>query len=106
MPSNPDRCEYFLRFSSKVSGRLTAPARPYILNVYKIAKRHFGSRVHFWHEMNETGDERQWGYYGWQEVHDAKKKLRELDKTDELISAQQTRQIQQTYHHDAIADTV
>ena len=83
MPSNPDRCDYFLRFSSKVSGRLTTPAEPYIRSVHKIAKKHFGSRVHFWHEMNETGDERQWGYYGWQEVHDASKKLRELETGQE-----------------------
>jgi hypothetical protein len=79
MPGNPDRCDYFLRFSSKISGRLTTPAEPYIRNVYKIAKKYFGSRVHFWHEMNETGDERQWGYYDWQEVHDADRKLRELE---------------------------
>ena len=26
----------------------------------------------------ETGDERQWGYYDWQEVYDADRKLREL----------------------------
>ena len=51
----------------------------HIRNVHKIAKKHFGSKVHFWHEMNETGDERQWGYYDWQEVHDASKKLRELE---------------------------
>lgn len=44
--------------------------------MYKIAKKYFGSRVHFWHEMNETGDERQWGYYDWQEVHDADRRLR------------------------------
>ena len=79
MPSNIDRCDYFLRFSSKISGRLTTPAAPYIRSVHEIAKKHFGSRVHFWHEMNETGDERQWGYYNWQQVHDANKELRELE---------------------------
>ena len=79
MPSNIDRCDYFLRFSSKISGRLTTPAAPYIRSVHEIAKKHFGSRVHFWHEMNETGDERQWGYYDWQQVHDANKELRELE---------------------------
>jgi hypothetical protein len=26
-----------------------------------------------------TGDERQWGYYDWQEVHNADRKLRELE---------------------------
>ena len=78
MPGNPDRCDYFLRFSSKVSGRPTTPAEPYIRSVYKIVKKQFGSSVHFWHEMNETGDERQWGYYDWQEVYDANRKLRVL----------------------------
>ncbi|RSM00581.1 hypothetical protein CEP52_009045 [Fusarium oligoseptatum] len=28
MPSSPDHCDHFLRFSSKISGSLTAPARP------------------------------------------------------------------------------
>jgi hypothetical protein len=28
--------------------------------------------------MVETRDERKWGYYDWQEVHDADRKLREL----------------------------
>jgi hypothetical protein len=55
----PDRCDYFLRFSSKISGRLTTPAEPYIRSVHKIAKKHFGKRVHFWHEINDTRDERQ-----------------------------------------------
>lgn len=79
MPSSPYRCNYFLRFSSKVSGQLTTPAKPYIVDVYQIAKNHFGSSVHFWHEMNETGDERQRGYYSWQEVRDARTVLRELE---------------------------
>ncbi|RSL76312.1 hypothetical protein CEP51_010073 [Fusarium floridanum] len=28
IPSSPDHCGHFLRFSSKISGSLTAPARP------------------------------------------------------------------------------
>jgi hypothetical protein len=83
MPSNPDRCDYFLRFSSKVSGRLTTPAEPYIRSVYQIAKKYFGSRVHFWHELAETDDARQWGYYEWQDVNDANSKLRELETGQE-----------------------
>ena len=63
IPSNPDRYKCFLRFSSKISGHLTTPAGPYIRNMYKIAKNCFGSSVYFWHELNETEDERQWGYY-------------------------------------------
>ena len=63
IPSNPDCCDYFLHFSSKVSRRLTTPAEPYIRSVYEIAKKYFGNRVHFWHEMNKTRDEWQRGYY-------------------------------------------
>ncbi|KEY70680.1 hypothetical protein S7711_11492 [Stachybotrys chartarum IBT 7711] len=91
LPSNPDRCDYFLRFSSKISGRLTSPAEPYIGGVHKIAKKYFGSRVHFWHEMDETGDERQYGYHDWQTVHDASKKLREVwDLTDHTEERRET----------------
>ena len=54
LPSKPDHCQYFLRFSSKVSGHLTTPAEPYIRSVYNIAQKHFGSRVHFWHELCEA----------------------------------------------------
>jgi hypothetical protein len=88
MPSNPDRCDYFLRFSSQVSGRLTTPALPYIQAVHKIAQKHFGGRVHFWHENNETEDERQWGYYTWDQVHDAKKELRELETKQKVEPAE------------------
>lgn len=79
MPSNAERCDYFLRFSSKVSGRLTTPAEPYIHGVHQIAQKHFGSRVHFWHELCEAGDERQWGCYDWLAVHEADEELRELE---------------------------
>jgi hypothetical protein len=40
--------------------------------------------------MNETGDERQRGYYGWQEVIDAKRELRELEKVQEQGSQKST----------------
>ena len=76
MPHNPDHCNFFLRFSSKISGHLTTPAEPYIRGVHQVAKKYFGARIHFWHELCETEDERQWGCYGWQEVHDADEELR------------------------------
>jgi hypothetical protein len=47
MPASPDRCDYFLRFDSKISGHLTRCAEPYIRRVYRIAKDYFGTRVHF-----------------------------------------------------------
>ncbi|KAJ4200845.1 hypothetical protein NW759_015760 [Fusarium solani] len=74
MPANPDRCNYFLRFSSKISGRLTAPAESYIRSVYKIARKNFGSRVHFWNDLYD-----EFGCYGWQQIYDAEKELRELE---------------------------
>lgn len=79
MPKNPDRCDNFLRFSSKVSGNITFPAKRYIMEVRDIAEKHFGSRVHFWHELCETDDQRQWGYYSRQQLNDADTKLRELE---------------------------
>ena len=78
MPCNPEHCYYFLRVSSKVSGHLTAPARPYIKTVGRIAKKYFAEKVYFWHENCETGDEREGGSYGWRAVHEADNELRKL----------------------------
>lgn len=69
-PRIPYRCEYFLRFSSKVSGNSTPPARPYIIGVYEIANRWFGDRVHYWHEMCETDDHHQWSFYDWNQIYE------------------------------------
>ncbi|CZR67380.1 uncharacterized protein PAC_17279 [Phialocephala subalpina] len=75
-PHIPRRCEHFLRFSSKVSGR--SLAEPYIRGVYKIAKQWLGDRVYFWHEMNEFGAYiRQYGCYNWNEIHVARRRIRE-----------------------------
>jgi hypothetical protein len=57
----------FRRFSSKVSG--SSLAEPYIREVYKIARRHFGAQVELWNEYVD-----QCGHYGWDEVHAVKKK--------------------------------
>jgi hypothetical protein len=73
-PTIPYDCEHFLRFSSKVSGSLTQ-AESYIKGVYKIAKKWLGDCVRFWHEMNEVGDHRQWGYYDWNEVYAARRRM-------------------------------
>jgi hypothetical protein len=80
MPANPERCDYFLRFSSKVSGGLTMCAEPYIRSVHRIAKKWFGHRVHWWHELNELAeDPRKWmGCYSWSAVHEADTKLKAL----------------------------
>ena len=80
-PTIPYRCEHFLRFSSKVSGSLSAAAKPYIVGVYKIAKKWFGDRVHFWHELSEADDDHlQWGYYNWDEVYAVQKRAREQER--------------------------
>lgn len=75
-PHLPRWCEHFLRFSSKISGR--SLAEPYIQGVYKIAKQWLGDRVYFWHDMNEFGPYiRHYGYYNWNEIHAARKKIGE-----------------------------
>lgn len=43
----------FLRFSSKISSASTGAAEPYIRQVCRIARKYFGSRIQFWHELNE-----------------------------------------------------
>ncbi|KAL2045097.1 hypothetical protein ABVK25_012238 [Lepraria finkii] len=83
MPIDSKYSKDCITFMVGESGTLTTPAEPYIRNVYKIAKKYFGSSAHFWHEMNETDDEQQWGYYDWQEVHDAREKLREVETGQE-----------------------
>jgi hypothetical protein len=83
MPYNPRLCHYFLRFSSKISGRLTTPAEPFLRGVYDIAKRKFGNRVTWWHEMNEWGTEmEQYGVYRWKEVNRVQEKLESVLRGD------------------------
>lgn len=78
MPAKPEHCEYFLRFSSKISGSLTAPAERYIEEVYEVAKKYFGRRACFWHELYELDDGTHEPQYGWETVHDANQRLRNL----------------------------
>jgi hypothetical protein len=81
-PHLPRRCEHFLRFSSKISGR--SLAEPYIRGVCKIAKRWLGHRVYFWHEINEFGPHiRHSGCYNWNEIHAARRKIREHKQPEE-----------------------
>ncbi|KAF5002163.1 hypothetical protein FDECE_10708 [Fusarium decemcellulare] len=83
LPSHPDCCDCFLRFNSKVSGGITAPAEPYIMEVCRIAKQYFGDRVCFWHELRETGDEKQYGCYSWNRVYEAEKEVRDFHENME-----------------------
>lgn len=75
MPTSPEHCEYFLRFSSKISGSCGA-AEKYILEVNKIAGKWFGHRAKPWHECADDAEP----VYDWKDVNDADKKLRELEK--------------------------
>ncbi|OMP84315.1 hypothetical protein BK809_0000322 [Diplodia seriata] len=78
-PAIPYNCEYFLRFSSKVSGKDGAQVERYIKEVCKMATKRFGDCVHFWHELKETGnDHDQFGYYSWKEVNESWRKMKEL----------------------------
>lgn len=73
-PRLPFEGQKFLRFSSKVSGRIATEshADSYINTVTAIAKANFGSRIQYW---NEAGD--QFGHYNWNEVN---KSLRSYDE--------------------------
>jgi hypothetical protein len=74
LPHYPRHCNYFPRFWSKVSGTVTQHAEPCIREVYAIAKRHFGDRVHFW---NGRADDP--GIYGDRQVSNAEKALMGLE---------------------------
>ena len=65
-PRLPLEGHKFLRFSSKVSGPTTAAAEPYIRRIYHIARKNFGQRVQFWHEINDD-----FGYYDWNAVNES-----------------------------------
>lgn len=54
----------FLRFSSKISSASTEAAEICIRQVCRIARKYFGSRIQFWHELNED----YIPAYGWDEV--------------------------------------
>lgn len=69
-PTLPRAGHAFRRFSSKISGSCGASER-YIICVYRIARKHFGHRVQWWR------DDRELGHYGWDEVHDARRKYME-----------------------------
>ena len=67
-PQLPFEGHKFLRFSSKVSGSETEAAEPYIRQVYQLARRIFGQRVQFWHELYDSS-----GHYSWNAVNDSLK---------------------------------
>ena len=93
-PRLPRRCEHFLRFSSKVSGR--SLAEPYIRGVYKIAKQWLRDRAYFWHGMDDGGRSiRHSGCYNWNEIRAARRKILEYKpQTEEQEQEQEEIKIQ------------
>lgn len=61
------QCHRFRRFSAKISGSLCGNVEKYLIEVERIAKKYFGSRVVPWSEW--IGD---FGVYGWDEVYAAR----------------------------------
>lgn len=77
-PRLPLECHKFLRFSSKIPGRIaaTTKAESYIDTVTRIARVNFGSRVQYW---NEGVDQRR--HYDWHEVHESIKSYEQVRHT-------------------------
>lgn len=72
LPKFAVHCNSFLCFELKISGSCV-DARQYIEQVYCIAKKYFGDRVHFWNDMYENSDACKWSH---EEVHAAYSRLR------------------------------
>ncbi|KAK7425887.1 hypothetical protein QQZ08_007601 [Neonectria magnoliae] len=68
-PMLPFEGHKFLRFSSKISGRIATEsnAMDYIRTVYLMAEVNFGPRVRKWSESSD-----QYGHYGWAEPDEPK----------------------------------
>lgn len=78
-PRLPFEGHKFLRFSSKISGRIATESRAesYINTVTALAKANFGSRVKYWTELRD-----QFGHYDWDEVN---KSLRSYDEVCRVV---------------------
>ncbi|KUI59135.1 SET domain-containing protein 5 [Cytospora mali] len=77
-PKLPLEGHKFLRFSSKISGRIASETRveSYINAITRVARARFGFRIQYW---NECAD--QHGYYDWNEVHES---VRSYEQPDEV----------------------
>lgn len=77
-PSLPFEGHKFLRFSSKVSGRIAyeSHAESYINTVTAVAKATFGSRIQYWDEGAD-----QLGHYSWNEVNESLRSYDEVRRT-------------------------
>ncbi|KAH8197076.1 hypothetical protein TruAng_008746 [Truncatella angustata] len=90
-PSLPVEGHKFLRFSSKVSGRIARETgvEAFIQKVTIMAKASFGARIQFWDESDD-----QLGFYDWTSVHASIKSYMqgtskpEFPLSDGIISAQ------------------
>lgn len=65
-PSLPLEGHKFLRFSSKITGRIAAETgvESYIKNVMAMAIASFGGQIRLWNELSD-----EFGFYRWDFVH-------------------------------------
>jgi hypothetical protein len=79
-PIIPYRCEYFLRFSSKLLSRDSETN--YLREVYLIAKQYFPNNLEYWLEGGRsfTYHASESAPYSWKDVYEARKKLRKEDE--------------------------
>ncbi|KAH8703446.1 hypothetical protein BGW36DRAFT_354868 [Talaromyces proteolyticus] len=78
-PKLPFEGHKFLRFSSKVSGRIaiTSGVEHYINTIRGLAQVHFGSRIRYW---NEGAD--QYGVYDWNKVRESIRSYEQPDDSE------------------------
>jgi hypothetical protein len=76
-PLLPFQGHKLLRFSSKISSERTQNAEQYIKAVCRIAKRHLGEQVQFWHEAADN-----YGHYDWGAVNESFKDMLSDEKVD------------------------
>ncbi|KAK7424096.1 hypothetical protein QQX98_000706 [Neonectria punicea] len=78
-PKLPFEGHKFLRFSSKISGRIATESKvmDYIQTVYLLAKVDFGTRVRKWSEYSD-----QYGHYGWAEVNESIASYEQIDEPE------------------------
>jgi len=73
----PYRCEYFLRFSSKLVSR-DPKVNDYLREVYFVARRYFPNNLEYWLEGGRsfTYHASESAPYDWMDVYEARKKLK------------------------------
>jgi hypothetical protein len=94
-PLLPFEGHKFLRFSSKITGRIAdeTGVEDYLDTVTRVARLVFGTRVRRWNELSDS-----YGFYGWREIHDSIRsydqvclplRLRSLASSEPLLTMSQ-----------------